>query len=331
MALFQVRDLTVGFDTPRGEVHAVRGCSFDINEGECLAVVGESGCGKSVTARAVMGLTAATGGHVGEGSRILFRGSDVLCYSERELRAYRGGDVSMVFQDSMTSLNPTMRVGAQVAECLTAHGKCGRRGAAEKAEELLGKVGIANPGDSARRYPHEFSGGQRQRVVIAAALACEPALLIADEPTTALDVTIQAQILDLIGELRRERGTSVLLITHDMGVVAGTADRVAVMYAGRIVETGTVDEIFYRTAHPYTLGLRNASPRLDEVEEGAGGPDRRLRTIEGAPPELIDVPTGCAFAPRCPFVDESCLGAAPEWTSLGPTHGVACHHRLRGE
>lgn len=323
MHQYEIQNLNIRFPTKRGVVEAVRGISFHIEQGECLALVGESGCGKSVTARSLMGLTEVTGGQYQEGSRILYNGENILDFSKKQWQSYRGRDAAMIFQDAMTSLNPTMRIGEQIAECYRFHQKLSRRESLDKAAEMLGLVGIANPQEALKRYPHEFSGGMRQRVMIASALACRPSLLITDEPTTALDVTIQAQILELIRRMKEQYGTTVLLITHDMGVVAGLAQRIVIMYAGCIMEIGTTDEIFYEPAHPYTRGLQKASPRLDEMGGG------RLYTINGTPPELIEPGPGCPFAPRCPDATEQCRREMPAMQSLGATHCVACHHARR--
>ncbi|MCI8715600.1 MAG: ABC transporter ATP-binding protein [Oscillospiraceae bacterium] len=318
MSLYEIRDLRIDFPTRLGTVEAVRGVTFEIGERECVALVGESGCGKSVTARALMGLTEAAGGRVRPGGSILCAGEDILGYSERQWRAYRGSRAAIIFQDAMTALNPTMRIGRQIWECCLLHRRMSRREAREQAVSLLERVGIPQPRQALDRYPHEFSGGMRQRVVIAQALACGPALLIADEPTTALDVTIQAQILELLQELREREGNSILLITHDLGVVAGMAQRIVVMYAGVIVEMGTTDEIFYEGQHPYTAGLKAASPRLD-ADSG-----ERLYTIEGAPPELIRPSPGCPFAPRCARCAAGCREELPPMRRLSDTHFVRC-------
>lgn len=320
MSLYEIENLHIHFPTRRGMVEAVRGVSFDIRENECVALVGESGCGKSVTARSLMGLTQVTGGKCLPGSEIRYQGENILAFSEKQWRDYRGRSAAMIFQDAMTALNPTMRIGRQIAECYTFHQKISRKEAMDRAVEMLREVGIASPEDAARRYPHELSGGMRQRVMIASALACKPSLLIADEPTTALDVTIQAQILELIGQMKEREKAAVLLITHDMGVVAGLAQRIVIMYAGCVVETGTTDEIFYHAEHPYTRGLQKASPRLDEMGEG------RLYTINGTPPELIGPAPGCPFADRCPEATEQCRREMPQRRSISETHSVACHH-----
>ena len=317
MSLYEIRDLQIEFPTRLGTVHAVRGASFDIGENECVALVGESGCGKSVTARSLIGLTEVVGGRV-VGGQVLFEGEDILKYTEKQWRGYRGNKAAIIFQDAMTALNPTMRIGRQIWECYRFHERITKREARQRAERLLEMVGIPDPGRAAERYPHEFSGGMRQRVVIAQALACNPSLLIADEPTTALDVTIQAQILELLMELKEKEKNSILLITHDLGVVAGMAQKIVVMYAGVVVEMGTTDEIFYQGRHPYTMGLKAASPRLD------GGKDQRLQTIEGIPPELIDPPDGCPFAPRCTQCRETCRKGMPRMRQLSTTHFVRC-------
>ena len=320
MSLYEIENLRIHFPTRRGTVEAVRGVSFTIEENECVALVGESGCGKSVTARSLMGLTQVTGGVCLPGSEIRYQGENILAFSERQWRNYRGRCAAMIFQDAMTSLNPTMRIGRQIAECCMLHQKIGKKEAMARAVSMLREVGIANPEDAARRYPHELSGGMRQRVMIASALACKPSLLIADEPTTALDATIQAQILELIGQMKERERMAVLLITHDMGVVAGLAQRIVIMYAGCVVETGTTDEIFYSARHPYTKGLQKAAPRLDMMGEG------RLYTINGAPPELIDPAPGCPFADRCAEATERCRCEMPRHVSISATHSVACHH-----
>ena len=322
MSLYEVRDLKIEFPTPGGTVQAVRGVSFDIGENECVALVGESGCGKSVTARSLIGLTEVVGGRVA-GGQIFFEGENILDFSERKWRSYRGARAAMIFQDAMTALNPTMRIGKQIWECFRFHQKLGRKEAEQKAAELLEMVSIPNPQSALRRYPHEFSGGMRQRVVIAQALACNPSLLIADEPTTALDVTIQAQILDLLQKLQRERGMGMLFVTHNLGVVAEIAQRVAVMYAGRIVETGPVAEVFRNPLHPYTMGLLKSMPRLGAATEMKRNGEK-LNAIPGMVPSLANMPTGCAFAPRCPFAIDACSRAVPELAAVNEAHGSRC-------
>lgn len=291
--ILEVKDLRTYFRTDEGLVKAVDGVSFTLDDGETLGIVGESGSGKSVTNLSILRLLPQPPA-INAGGQILYRGRDILKMNESELRDIRGNKISMIFQDPMTSLNPYMRVTHQIEETLILHQGLNQKQAAEKAVELLAQVGIPDPRVRARQYPHQFSGGMRQRVMIAMALSCRPDILIADEPTTALDVTIQAQILDLIRELTRELGTSVIIITHDLGVVAGICDNVAVMYAGRIVEYGPVDEIFARPQHPYTQGLLRSVPRLDR-DNGEG----ELYSIPGAPPSLVDLPSGCYFQPRC--------------------------------
>ena len=321
MSLFEIRDLKIDFQTRMGTVQAVRGVSFEIGENECVALVGESGCGKSVTARSLIGLTDVVGGQV-TGGEVWFYGRNIMDFSDSEWRAYRGDKAAMVFQDAMTALNPTMRIGKQIGECFRFHQNLSNQEARKKTLELFEKVSIPNPRRALRSYPHEFSGGMRQRVVIAQALACKPALLIADEPTTALDVTIQAQILNLLVQMKEEENTSILLITHDLGVVAGMAQKIVVMYAGMVVEMGTTDEIFYEGKHPYTIGLKAASPRLD-------GKGERLQTIDGIPPELIDPAPGCPFAERCPYCTDACREQIPEMRQISPTHFVRCDYMLR--
>ncbi|KUK41669.1 MAG: Oligopeptide/dipeptide ABC transporter, ATPase subunit [Clostridia bacterium 62_21] len=315
--LLEVKNLKVEFHTYAGIVHAVRGVSFHLDRGETLAIVGESGCGKSVSAQALMGLIPTPPGRITSGW-IQFRGRKIQAANEKELAKLRGSHIGMIFQDPMTSLNPTMTVGAQIEEVLARHTDLGRRERRERAVEMLATVGIPNPRRRHRQYPHQFSGGMRQRAMIATALACHPRLLIADEPTTALDVTIQAQILDLMRDLKERFGMSIILITHDLGVVAGLADRVVVMYAGKVVETGPTREIFYRPQHPYTRGLLAAVPRLD----GAGG--RRLAPIPGRPPDLVTPPPGCAFWPRCPYAMRICAAEEPQTSWLGEARTVSC-------
>jgi peptide/nickel transport system ATP-binding protein len=316
MALLEVRDLSVSFETEDGLVHAVDGISYDVQRGQALGIVGESGSGKSVSSMTVMGLTRAHNARI-EGS-IRFEGAELLEASTAELRAIRGGPISMIFQDPLSSLHPFYRVGAQLIEARRAHTADSKARARDRAIEMLGVVGIPDPRRRIDSYPHELSGGMRQRVMIAMALINDPKLLIADEPTTALDVTVQAQILELIGRLRTELGTAVVLITHDLGVVAEVTEEIAVMYAGRIVEQGPVDRIFGAPEHPYTWGLLRSIPRLDTPR------DRELVPIPGRPPSLINRPSGCAFHPRCPYVREAHTKIVPELVESVPGHTVAC-------
>jgi len=315
--LLEVRDLKVHFPTADGLVKAVDGVSFKIHRGETLGVVGESGSGKSVTFLTVMGLIGSrTARFEGE---VIFKGRDLLKLPVEEMRHIRGKEMGMVFQDPMTSLHPMYRVGYQIAEAVLAHEATTKKAAWKLALNLLGKVGIPKPEEAARRYPHEFSGGMRQRAMIAMSLVLNPDLLIADEPTTALDVTVQAQILDLIDRLRTEFNAAVVIITHDLGVVAEHCDRIQVMYAGRIVETGMGRDLFYRGRHPYTWGLLQSIPRLD------AGQSQRLLPIKGLPPSLIFVPPGCAFHPRCPYVMDVCRTEVPVLEPAGGPHMAACH------
>ncbi|WP_442603752.1 ABC transporter ATP-binding protein [Paenibacillus sp. KN14-4R] len=315
--LLEVKDLKVSFNTYVGEVQAVRGVSFNLKKGEVLAIVGESGCGKSVTAQTLMRLIPTPPSVIKSGS-ILFDGDiDITKLSDKQMEKIRGSEIGMIFQDPMTSLNPTMTVGNQIGEGLIKHHNMNKAQAKEKAIEMLKLVGISNPEGRLDQYPHEFSGGMRQRVMIAIALACTPKLLIADEPTTALDVTIQAQIIELMKKLSKQTESSIIVITHDLGVVADMAERVVVMYAGKVVEQGTVDEIFYDSVHPYTWGLLRSVPRLDH-----DGKD--LVPIPGTPPDLFAPPKGCAFAARCPYAMQVCLEIDPETTSLTETHRAAC-------
>jgi peptide/nickel transport system ATP-binding protein len=302
--ILEVTDLRVSFVTEGGVVEAVRGVSFELAPGEVLGIVGESGCGKSVTAMALTGLNK-NNPNARFGGSVRFRGNELLPLGERELRRVRGAEIAMVFQDPMTSLNPVHRVGSLIAETLRAHIDISRSDAAARAVALLREVGIPEPERRARDFPHQFSGGMRQRVMIAMALACQPAVLIADEPTTALDVTIQAQILRLIEKMRATRGAAVVLITHDLGVVARLADRVAVMYAGRIVEQGTVRDLFHRPQHPYTWGLLESIPRIDRARID------RLHSIAGQPPSLVGIGEGCSFRERCAFAHQHCLETPP--------------------
>jgi oligopeptide transport system ATP-binding protein len=316
-SLLVVRDLVVHFHTDFGTVKAVDGVSYSVNAGETLAIVGESGSGKSVNASALLGLVPPPGKvHRGE---ILFQGRDLLRLTDDELRTIRGNRIAMVFQDPLTSLNPVFSVGAQVSESVQIHEGLARKDARERATELLGIVGIPRARERYDDYPHQFSGGMRQRVMIAMAIAMKPALLIADEPTTALDVTVQAQILELLGSLRKEFGMAIILITHDLGMVAEQADTVAVMYAGRIVEYGTVDDIYYRPLMPYTLGLMSSIARMDQARTG------RLRPIRGQPPSLIFRPPGCPFHPRCDYAREICWQQETELLEYAKHHLAACH------
>ena len=320
-ALLEVRGLEVQFATYGGTVQAVRGVSFDVHAGKTLAIVGESGCGKSVTVQSLMGLIPMPPGRV-TGGTARFNGHDLLESPVIDGEDVRGAQVGMIFQDPMTSLNPTMRVGDQIAETLQVHRGMSRRQARARAVELLAMTRINEPDKRARQYPFEFSGGMLQRAMIAMALACEPAILIADEPTTALDVTIQAQILDLMRDLQRQNDMAIVLITHDLGVVARMADQVAVMYAGEILETGSADDVFYRSAHPYTLGLRAAMPTNREDAE------QTLTPIDGSPPDLFAPPPGCSYFARCPHAMQVCETAAPPRFPLRAGHTAACwlHH-----
>ena len=300
--LLSVRNLKTSFFTHVGEVKAVRGISFDVNQGEVLGIVGESGSGKSVTSLSIMGLLQHPG-RVVDGE-IFFQEQDILSYGKRRMRRVRGKEIAMIFQDPMTALNPTLTIGTQLMEPIMLHQNCGKKEAWTRAVDVLKRVGIAAPEKRMKEYPHQLSGGMRQRVMIAMAVSCEPRLLIADEPTTALDVTIQAQILELMCELREKMGTAIMLITHDMGVVAETADDVLVLYAGKAVEYGSIEDIFERPKHPYTQGLLNSIPRLDEDVE-------LLNTIEGTVPAPDAMPAGCRFAPRCPYGKDRCMKEKP--------------------
>jgi peptide/nickel transport system ATP-binding protein len=314
--LLRVRQLRTSFFTSDGEVRAVDGVSFEIDNGQTVGLVGESGCGKSVTALSIIGLLDKGTGRI-VGGEILYRGRDSSGLREEEMRQIRGNEISMVFQEPMTSLNPVMTVGRQIAETVRVHQGANRRAALERAIEMLRLVKIPEPHKRARSYPHEFSGGQRQRVMIAMALACTPKLLIADEPTTALDVTIQAQILELIGELQQQLGMAVLLITHDLALVAERADVVAVMYAGKIVEQARPAAIFARPLHPYTAGLLNSMP-------GRAAPKTRLQAIPGVVPSPLHWPSGCHFRDRCSRADAGCAQAEPPLVEIEPGHNVAC-------
>ncbi len=315
--LLEVKELRTSFFTYAGEVKAVDGVSFSLRKGEALAIVGESGCGKSVTALSIMRLIQQPG-KIREGSSILFDGKDLVALAEKEMERIRGNDIAMIFQDPMTSLNPVLTIRLQIAETLQLHQGMSKEQASQRAVELLDMVGIPSAKTRVKQYPHQFSGGMRQRVMIASALACNPKLLIADEPTTALDVTIQAQIMDLIKRLKAQLQTAVILITHDLGVVAGLADRVIVMYAGKIVESGSLRDIYHNPQHPYTWGLLKSVPRLDVDEK------KRLIPIWGQPPDLLKPPVGCSFAARCDQAMRICLQAKPEFTEINGGHRVAC-------
>ena len=327
--LLRVQNLITAFDTDRGLIKAVDDVSFDVPEGSTLAVVGESGCGKSVTALSVMRLVPTPPGQI-LGGRIEFRGRDLLKLRPREMRAVRGDQISMIFQEPMTSLNPVYSVGWQIVEAIRIHRKTSRRAAQDRAVQMLDLVGIPSASERVDSYPHQLSGGMRQRVMIAMALSCDPALLIADEPTTALDVTIQAQILDLLGRLQNELGMSIVFITHDLGVVAEFASHVVVMYAGRVVETAPVEALFEDPRHPYTRGLLESVPPMD-VSQSAGRP-RRLPTIEGMVPDLASLPAGCRFADRCalyaskPPGHERCVTTEPELVAVGDGRLSRCYY-----
>lgn len=315
--LLDVKDLHVSFITYNGEVKAVRGVNFYVNKGETVAIVGESGCGKSVTSQTVMRLIPEPPGMIKQGE-IYFEDRDLVNASDKEMEKIRGSEIAMIFQDPMTSLNPTMTVGRQITESLMKHQNLGASEARQKAVEMLRMVGIPSPESRIKQYPHQFSGGMRQRAMIAIALSCQPKLLIADEPTTALDVTIQAQIIDLMKRLQKKIGSSIILITHDLGVVADIADRVVVMYAGVVVETGTLEDVFSNPHHPYTWGLMASMPRLDLAEQ------QELLPIPGAPPDLISPPKGCPFAARCRHAMKVCTEYMPETANISSTHQVAC-------
>jgi len=317
--LLEIEDLKVYFDTEDGVLHAVEGVSLGIDAGETLGLVGESGCGKSVTAMTVMRLLPMPPGRIA-GGQVRWRGKDLVTADDETIRSVRAKEIAMIFQEPMTSLNPVYSVGEQIAEVVRLHQNLGRRAALDRAAEMLQLVQIPNATRRINDYPHQFSGGMRQRVMIAMALSCNPKLLIADEPTTALDVTIQAQILDLINELKERLGMSVLLITHAMGVVAETAQRVVVMYAGNIVEEAPVGELFKKPLHPYTQGLIRSIPRIDT----AATVKPRLETIKGTVPKLIDPIPGCRFAPRCAFARDECRAAMPPLIEVSPGHKVAC-------
>jgi oligopeptide transport system ATP-binding protein len=315
--LLEVKDLKTEFHTQDGIVHAVNGVSFAVDEGETLGLVGESGCGKSVSVLSVMRLIPQPPGKI-SGGQVLFQGRDLLQVDDEEIRSVRGNKIAMVFQDPMTSLNPVLTIGTQIGEALELHLGMTRDQARKRSCELLKMVGIPEAEGRIDDYPHQFSGGMRQRVMIAMALSCSPQLLIADEPTTALDVTIQAQIVDIVKRLKRELGMAIIWITHDLGVIAGLADRINVMYAGFVIETAATKEIFANPSHPYTLGLLGSIPRLDETRKA------KLTPIEGLPPDLIQMPSGCPFYDRCRFRTQKCLEENPALLSVGTRHWSAC-------
>jgi peptide/nickel transport system ATP-binding protein len=320
--VLEVSGLNTVFHTRAGLVHAVRDMSFSVNAGETLAIVGESGCGKTITALSLMRLIPTPPGEIVSGS-VKIDGTDLLRLDEATMRDMRGGKIAMIFQEPMTALNPLLTIGRQIGEMVVMHDKVSRRVARDRAVEMLRHVRIPEPERRAREYPHQMSGGMRQRAMIAMALACRPKILIADEPTTALDVTIQAQILDLIGDLRREFGTAVVLITHDLGVVAETANRVIVMYAGRKVEEAPVRELFANPRHPYMTGLLASIPKVGSAR-GLTGLEERLTEIPGIVPPLINLPPGCAFSPRCERAEDHCHVAVPEFEMKRPDHFAAC-------
>ena len=316
--ILDVRNLRVSYHTYAGEVQSVRDISFQVNEGETVAIVGESGCGKSVTAKTIMGLVAEPPGEIKSESQVLYLGENILEQSEKEWEKYRGAKCSMIFQDALTSLNPTMNIGRQIEENITNHYKVTKKEARAKAVEMLELVKIPDPAMCLKKYPHELSGGMRQRIMIAIALSGNPKILIADEPTTALDVTIQAQIIGLLKDIQAKLGTTIILITHDLGVVASIADKIIVMYSGKIVEKGECSEIFSSYRHPYTLSLLNAAPSLESKN------NRKLISIEGTPPDLINPPKGCPFASRCKYCMNICVEAAPPEYDYGAGHKVSC-------
>lgn len=315
--ILDIQDLRVSFDTYAGEVQAVRGVSFHVDQGEVLAIVGESGCGKSVTAQTIMKLNPMPPARIVSGS-IRLGEHDIVAAGEKEMQAIRGKEVSMIFQDPMTCMNPTTQVGKQIVEAIKLHQKLSPKEAKAEAIRCLKQVRIPNPEERAKQYPHQFSGGMRQRAMIAMALSCNPKLLIADEPTTALDVTIQAQIMELLADIKNEIHTAIILITHDLGVVAGSADRVAVMYAGKIVETGSTRDIFYHSAHPYTQALIGSLPSVDVTKQ------QRLVSIPGTPPDLLAPPKGCGFAARCKYCMCVCQEEYPPEFTVGEGHTANC-------
>lgn len=320
--LLEVKDLAIEFNAPRGLVKAVNGISYSVGEGETVAIVGESGCGKSVSALAILRLIATPPGRILHGSSILFEGREILDMSEREIRTVRGGRIAMVFQEPMTSLNPVFSIGTQIVEAINQHKKLSADTARKRALELLELVGISDPERRLKQYPHQLSGGMRQRVMIALALSCDPRIIIADEPTTALDVTIQAQILELMRSLTRKFGVSLILITHNLGVVARYAERVMVMYAGRIVEEGPVTRIFTTPRHPYTIGLLRSIPRMDKSGRG------RLQPIKGHPPDLSTLGQGCSYADRCEWAEGRCGHAVPPLETVEGLQAAACYRKF---
>lgn len=321
--LLEVKNLSVTFRTLMGEVQAVRDISFDIEKGSVTAIVGESGCGKSVTSKSIMGLIKKPG-MIASDSQIIFQGEDIQKYTKKQWEAYRGQKCAICFQDALTALNPTMTIGRQIMEKIRVHKKVGKKEAWNEAVKMLELVGIPNPELRMRQYPHEFSGGMRQRVMIAIAMTLNPTLLIADEPTTALDVTVQADILDMMKRIQKEHHMSIILITHDLGIVANFATNIIVMYAGKIVESGSAEDIFYRPTHPYTQALLRAVPRLDMNDE-------QLESIEGTPPNMINPPAGCPFEQRCKFNQDICGQSCPGEIEISKGHKVSCWLQKEGK
>ncbi len=321
MSLLEIKNLSIHFVTRYSDVHAVNGVDLTIEEGKTLGLVGETGAGKTTTALGILNLIQKPQGRY-ESGEILFKGKDLLKASDDELRSVRGNEISMIFQDPMTALNPILTVGEQIAEVIHLHGRCSKGEANERAVKMLEMVGIR--AERAHEYPHQFSGGMKQRVVIAMALACNPSLLIADEPTTALDVTIQAQVLEMMAELKEKQGTAMLLITHDLGIVAENCDDIAIMYAGEIIEYGTLERIFHNPRHPYTIGLFGSIPSLDKDED-------RLHPIEGLMPDPAALPAGCKFHDRCAYATDECAACAQEIADLEPGHKIRCARVMKGE
>ena len=319
MHQYDIRDLRIHFPTRRGVVEAVRGVSFYMDQGECVALVGESGCGKSVTARSLMGLTEVTGGRCQPGSQILCHGENILDYGKKQWQSYRGREAAMIFQDAMTSLNPTMQIGHQIAECYRFHQKIGRKEALEKAAEMLALVGISDPETALRRYPHEFSGGQRQRIGIARAIALQPDLIVCDEPVSALDVSVQSQVLNLLKDLQKQYGLTYLFIGHDLSVINFIADRVCVMFLGHVCEVATKEELYSRPMHPYTAFLMDAIPQADPHRR-----NQHRRVLMGEVPSPVNLPSGCCFHTRCPYATERCRTEVPELREWDGRM-VACH------